>query len=318
MSRSAPDKEGLDGGPGNPSECPATVTTISVIIPAYNYGRFLRDAIDSALAQTCPALEVIVVDDGSTDDTPQILNSYGHRIVVIRQENLGTSSARNAGIAAARGEYVSFLDSDDIWRPRKLECDAARFALDPTLGMVHCGVETFDHAGRTLSVSLTGLEGWIAPDLLRLDRDVITAPGSNLTVRKAVAEEVGGYDPGLLQAEDWDFCYRIACRYRAGFVPEVLVRYRQHGGGNHLNIPRMEKDMLKALEKAFQSPDLAVQSLRKHAYGRVHRILAGCYFESREPRLFLRHGYKSVRYDPRNLGYFAAYPLRVVSRVLSR
>ena len=318
MTRSAPDQEGLNGGPGNCSECPATVTTISVIIPAYNYGRFLRDAIDSALAQTCPALEIIVVDDGSTDDTPQILNSYGDRIRAIRQENLGTSAARNAGIAAARGEYVSFLDSDDVWRPRKLECDAARFALDPTLGMVHSGAETFDNAGRTISISLTGLEGWIAPDLLRLDRDVITAPGSNLTVRKVVAEEVGGYDPGLQQAEDWDFCYRIACRYRAGFVPEVMVRYRQHGSGTHLNIPRMEKDMLKALEKAFQSPDPAVQSLRNHSYGRLHRILAGCYFERGEPRLFLKHVYKSVRYDPRNIGYFAAYPLRALSRAISR
>ncbi|HXA18216.1 MAG TPA: glycosyltransferase family A protein [Thermoanaerobaculia bacterium] len=313
MTRFALDQEGLNGGPGN-----CTVTTISVIIPTYNYGRFLCDAIDSALAQTCPALEVIVVDDGSTDDTPRILADYGGRIRVIHQKNLGVSAARNAGITAARGEYLSFLDSDDIWRPRKLECDVARLAADPTLGMVHCGAETFDNSGRTLSISLTGLEGWIALDLLRLDREVIAAPGSNVTVRRAAAEEAGGYDPGLQQAEDWDFCYRIACRYRAGFVPEVLVRYRQHGSGNHHNIPRMEKNMLKALEKAFQSPDPAVQSLRRHAYGSVHRILAGCYFESREPLLFLKHVVRSLRYDPRNLGYFAAYPLRAVSRASSR
>jgi glycosyltransferase involved in cell wall biosynthesis len=313
MTRSAPDQEGLNGGPGNCSECPATVTTISVIIPAYNYGRFLRDAVDSALAQTCPAFEVIVVDDGSTDDTPQILAGYGDRIVVIRQENLGTSAARNAGIAAARGEYVSFLDADDIWRPRKLECDAARFALDPTLGMVHCGAETFDNAGRTLSVSLTGLEGWIAPALLRLDREVIATPGS-VTVRKAAAMEVGRYDSRLEVAEDWDFCYRIACRYRAGFVPEVLVRYRLHGRGKHLDIRKMEQGMFLALEKAFESPDRAVQALRNHTYGRIHRILAGCYFQDRQPRPFLRHMITSLRYDPRNLAYFTAYPFRLAKR----
>jgi len=184
--------------------------------------------------------------------------------------------------------------------------------------MVDCGAETFDNGGRTLSVSQTGLEGWIGPDLLRLDREVIAAPGSNMTVRKAVAEEAGGYDPDLQQAEDWDFCYRIACRYRAGFVPEVLVRYRQHGNGQHLNIPRMEKDMLKALEKAFQSPGAAVQSLRRRSYGNLHRILAGCYFQRHELRLFLKHVVRSLRYDLRNLGYFAAYPLRAASRALSR
>jgi glycosyltransferase involved in cell wall biosynthesis len=294
------------------------VTTVSAIIPTYNYGRFLREAIDSTLAQTYPALEVIVVDDGSTDDTPQILASYGDRIRAIRQENLGVGAARNTGIAAAQGEYLAFLDSDDIWRPRKLECDVARFTADPGVGMVHCGAETFDNTGKTISVSLGGLEGWVAPDLLRLDREVIAAPGSGMTVRQSIAEELGGYDPRLQPSEDWDFCYRVACRYRVGFVPEVLVRYRLHGSGIHLNIQKMENGMLLALEKAFMSPDPAVQALRNHSYGRIHRVLAGCYFQSRKPRLFLRHMIKSLRYDPRNLAYFAAYPMRAASRALSR
>ena len=292
------------------------MTTISVIIPTYNYGRFLREAIDSVLAQTYPAHEIIVVDDGSTDDTPRILAEYGDRIRVIRQENLGASAARNTGIAAARGEWVSFLDSDDLWLPRKLECDAARIAADPDLGMVHCGAEQFDNTGRTIAVFLGGLEGWVAPDLLRLDREVIAAPGSGLTVRKTAAEEVGGYDPRIECAEDWDFCYRIARRHRTGVIPEVLARYRQHGTGRHLNIPKMANGMFQALEKAFQSPDPEVQSQRKRTYGHLHRVLAGCYFQSRELWLFLRHMFNSLRYDPRNFAYFATYPLRVVSRAV--
>jgi glycosyltransferase involved in cell wall biosynthesis len=294
------------------------VTTISVIIPTYNYDRFLREAIDSVLAQTYPAQEIIVVDDGSTDDTPRILAEYGDRIRVIRQDNLGVSAARNTGIAAARGEWVAFLDSDDVWRPRKLECDVARIAADPDLGMVHCGAEQFDNTGKTLFVFLGGLEGWVAPDLLRLDREVIAAPGSGLTVRKTAAEEAGGYDTRIECAEDWDFCYRIACRHRAGFIPEVLARYRLHGSGRHLNIRKMEDGMLLALEKAFQSSDPAVQAMRKQTYGRLHRVLAGCYFQSRQPRLFLRHVINSLRYDPRNAAYFAAYPLRVAKRAFAR
>lgn len=292
--------------------------TVSVIIPTYNYARFLREAIDSALAQTHPALEIIVVDDGSTDETPQILAGYGDRIRAIRQNNLGVGAARNTGIAAARGEYLSFLDSDDIWQPRKLEMEIARFEADPSLGMVHCGAESFDAAGNTLLVSLTGMEGWIASELLRLDRQVITAPGSGMIVPKRVAEEIGGYDDRLQPSEDWDFCYRVAARYRVGFVGEVLVRYRLHGNGIHLNIPRMETAMLMALEKAFMSADPAVQSLRKHTYGRIHRILAGCYFQAHQPRRFFRHMAKSLRYDVGNLRYFAAYPLRVAARALVR
>jgi len=294
------------------------VKTISVVIPTYNYGHFLRDAIDSALAQTHPAFEIIVVDDGSTDNTPEILAGYGDRIRVISQQNKGVGAARNAGIAASHGDYIAFLDSDDIMKPRKLECDIARFASDPELGLVHCGVEWFDNAGKTLSIRLTGLEGWVAPVLLGLDQEVISAPGSGIAVPKRVAEEIGGFDPRLQPSEDWDFCYRVAVRYRFGFVPEVLVRYRLHGSGIHLNIPKMENGMLQALEKAFRSPDPAVQSLRKHTYGRIHRVLAGCYFQSHQPRQFLKHMIKSLRYDLSNFGYFAAYPIRIASRALSR
>ena len=288
--------------------------TISVIIPAYNHARYLAEAIDSVLAQTYAPLEIIVVDDGSTDDTPAVAASYGDRIRYIRQENAGVGAARNRGIAVARGEYLALLDSDDIWLPEKLEREIALFDADPQLGFVHCGVEKFDESGQT-SISMTGAEGWIATDLLRLDREVIAALGSCPIVPKRVAEEVGGYDARLPPSEDWDFCYRVALRYRAGFVPMVLVRYRLHGGGIHLNVTRMEQGMMTALAKAFASDDPAVQSERRSTYGRMHRILAGCYFQKRDPRRFLRHMFKSLRYDVRNVGYFAAYPLRVALRV---
>ena len=289
--------------------------TISVIIPTYNHARFLRDAVDSALAQTYAPLEVIVVDDGSTDATPRILAAYGDRIRAIRRENGGVGAARNTGIAAARGELLAFLDSDDIWRPAKLEMQVARFEADPGLGLVHCRAETFDDAGKLVHAPLVGLEGWVAMELLRFDRGVIAAPCSATVVPKRVAEELGGFDPRLQPSEDWDFYYRLATRYRIGYVNDILVHYRIHSGGIHLNTPGMERGMLLALEKAFASPDPAVQSLRNHTYGRVHRVLAGCYFQSRKPRQFVRHMIKSLRYDPRNAVYFASYPLRVIARL---
>lgn len=290
--------------------------TVSVIIPTYNHAAYLREAVDSARRQTAPPFEIIVVDDGSTDETPRILAAYGDRIRTIRQENQGVAAARNAGLAAARGDYVAFLDSDDIWNLRKLERQIARFESDPDLGLVHCGLQWIDALGAVTSVSVAGLEGWVASDLLRLEREVIAAPGSSIMVPARVAREIGGFDPRLPPSEDWDFCYRVTTQYRIGYVREVLFSYRQHGRGIHLNIPRMEKGMLLAFDKAFASSDAAVRSMKNRSYGRLHRILAGCYLQARQPRAALRHLVKSLQYDPRNAGYFAGYPLRVLSRAL--
>jgi glycosyltransferase involved in cell wall biosynthesis len=292
------------------------VKTVSVIIPTFNYARFLGEAIDSALAQSYAPLEIIVVDDGSTDATSEVLAAYGDRIRVLRQKNEGVAMARNAGIAAARGDYLAFLDSDDAWYPRKLELQMPRFEAEPALGLVHCGAETIDSAGRMLSASTGGMEGRVAEAMLRMDREVINPQGSSIVVPKRVAEEIGGFDPRLPPSEDWDFCYRIAARYPVGYVAAALVRYRLHGLGIHHNIARMERAMLLAFEKAFADP--AVQPLRRTSYGRLHRILAGCYFETRQPRSFVRHVLESLRYDPRNIGYFAAYPLRVMFRRRAR
>ena len=124
---------------------------VSVVIPTHNHAGYIRQAIDSALAQTSAPLEVIVVDDGSTDETPRILADYGGRIRAIRQSNAGVSVARNTGIAAAAGDLIALLDSDDSWAPTKLERQIARLSADPGVGLVHCGSERVDEAGRRLS-----------------------------------------------------------------------------------------------------------------------------------------------------------------------
>jgi len=278
------------------------VLTISVIIPTYDRAREVGAAIASVLAQTRPALEIIVVDDGSTDETPDVLARYGECVRVVRQENQGVAAARNAGIAVARGDLLAFLDSDDVWLPRNLELRAARIEADPGLGLVHCGAD-FEGTG----IRLDGTEGSVASEILRLDRSVIVAHGSVMVPRR-VAEEVGGFDVRMRVSEDWDFCYRVAARYRIGFVAEVLELHARHATGLQNDIAAMEHGMLLALDKAFADP--AVQPLRRHSYGRLHRILSGCYFEQRQWRVFLRHFVKSMRWDWRNIGYYAAYPLR--------
>jgi glycosyltransferase involved in cell wall biosynthesis len=291
--------------------------SVSAIVPAFNYGRYLSAAIDSALAQTYPLLELVVVDDGSTDETAAVLASYGERVRVLRQDNRGPAAARNAGIAAARGELLAFLDADDGWHPRKLELQVERLAAEPAPGLVHCGMERIDGSGRTLGVATGGREGWIADTILRLEEGVIGPPSTWLVPRRIV-EETGGFDERLLSSEDWDLAYRIARRHPFGYVPLPLTRYREHGGGVHHDVPRLESSWMLALDKAFTRGQADVQPLRRHSYGRLHRILAGCYFQARRPLRFLRHAVQSVRHDPRNLGYFASFPLRALGRAAGR
>lgn len=287
-----------------------TGTGISVVIPTYNHGAFLDEALASVFAQSAPALEVIIVDDGSIDDTAEVLRRHAGRIRVIQQTNRGVAAARNAGAAVATRELIAFLDADDAWLPSKLERQLSRFVADPALGLVHCGVEEIDQHGRRLRSRLDGMEGWVAQEMLLFRRAVILGGGSATVVRRAVFEEVGGFDESMSTSADWDLYYRIARRYRVGFVPEVLVRYRVHDGNMHMNVHGMASDMLRAYAKAFSETDPALPGLRRHAYGRLHAVLAGSFFRVGEYGGFVRHALKSILLRPAGLGYFAGYPVR--------
>src|SRR5438309_10234328 len=147
--------------------------TVSVVIPTYNHARFLTRAVDSVLAQTLSPAEVIVVDDGSTDETHAVLARFGGRVRAIRQENGGVAAARNNGVRMSTGHLLAFIDADDIWLPDKLRCQVERFIAEPDLGLVHCGGEDVDADGTVLRRHLEGLQGWVAEDLLMLRREVI-------------------------------------------------------------------------------------------------------------------------------------------------
>ena len=284
---------------------------VSVVIPTYNYGRFIAEAIESVLGQTLPPADIVVVNDGSTDGTEEVVLGFGGRVKYIRQENRGVSEARNRGVAETTGELIAFLDADDTWERTKLEKQVERFAADEEIGLVHCGMREFDStSGETIALHLDGGEEGIAENLLLWDGPVVVGPGGTIMVRRTAFEEAGGFDSRLKCGEDWDLCYRIARRYKVGFVSEPLVNYRSHGGAAHRNVENMELGMGMFYEKAFATDDAGVKTLKRRAYGNYHRVLAGSYLHAGRWGKFIEHSAKSIVNRPANLGYFLAYPLR--------
>ncbi|HEX8287412.1 MAG TPA: glycosyltransferase [Pyrinomonadaceae bacterium] len=286
--------------------------TVSVIIPNYNYGRFLRETIESVLAQTYPCKEIVVVDDGSTDDSLEVLARYDqNKVKIIRQKNRGVGAARNAGVKASSGDLVAFLDADDFWLAHKIEKQIERLLSDKDFGLVTCGMREFDVSGKTIEIYAQGMEGWRAEEIL-LVKPVMVGPGSTSLLWRRVFDEVGGFDERkeMHPSEDWEFCYRVARVSKIAFVPEILAAYRNHGGNGHLQVPRFERAMLMGYEKIFQDADEQVLKMRRTCYGNLYKILAGSYLRAGQYGNFLKNAAKSLFFMPGNLSYFAAFPLR--------
>lgn len=198
---------------------------VSVVIPCFNGARFLRAAIDSALAQSYGAVEVVVVDDGSTDDSGAIAESYGSRVKVIRQENRGLSAARNRAVAASTGEFVTLLDADDVLLP---ECVANRARIlfeNGAVGLVAGYFREIDDDGNVRDrVPELRRIGKLPPFRQAVRRN--WGPPVGWTFRREAYERCGGFDPLLRSCEDWDFVIRVARRFAIAYDPTVQVHYR--------------------------------------------------------------------------------------------
>lgn len=226
-------------------------TSVSVVIPTYNPSEALREAIDSALAQTQPPREVIVVDDGSTVDTSWVPAAYGSRIRFLRKANGGPASARNAGCRLAVGDLIAFLDADDAWEPKKLAVQTAVFARHQDVGLVYGPVTRVDRDGRPAleaGASPYRPSGRIAEALFL--KNVV--PTSTVMIRRRCLDETGGFDedPRLISVEDYDLWLRMAERYEAVCVEQPLVRYRLHPAGISRNTNRSYSGERLVVEKA--------------------------------------------------------------------
>lgn len=251
---------------------------VSVIIPTYNRRQYVQEAIDSVLAQTHMDYEIIVIDDGSTDGTGKVLEArYGDRIRYEWQENQGESVARNRGIELACGEFVAFLDSDDLWLPDKLTQQLTLVSAHDDIGMVYGGAWLIDGSGHRISddpwESYPEATAVPLADLLR--GNTVSGP-TTVLIRRSTLDRVGGFDPEIRYGEDWDLWIRVASTTRIWYAPEPLACIRRHTG-TQCYYPDPQKnsrrlaDNLRVLEKAFSAcPEMLTVDEQRGIQGEVY------------------------------------------------
>jgi glycosyltransferase involved in cell wall biosynthesis len=240
---------------------------VSVIIPTYNRSKLLRVAVESALAQTYPNIEVIVVDDGSTDDTAAVMAQYAGQAIYLKQANQDVAAARNTGIRTASGEYLTFLDDDDMILRTKIERQVQVLTSHPRVGLVHCRFYHIDEDGDLLSKIGPLPAGAVLKELLC--RNFIWA-GAPL-VRRRCLEQVGLFDEGIPAiCADWDMWLRIAqAGYPFACVQEPLGAYRVQRDSMLANVAKLEQAILAIFDKVFANPQLPadVAAVKAQAYG---------------------------------------------------
>lgn len=229
---------------------------VSVIVATHNYARYLPQAIESILQQTYTDRELIVVDDGSTDETPQTIEPYAHQLHYEQQSNQGVSATRNRGLDLASGELIAFLDADDFYLPDKLALQVHRFDTEPSLGLVHSGWLLVNQQGETI----TTIEPWLNAPHLNLEawlhwKPVIPGP---MLFRREWLQRVGGFNTSLRYAEDLDLIFRLSLAgCQAAWVYQPTLCYRQHDTSKKISKrPRVLQAQRQVLERFFQSSNL--------------------------------------------------------------
>ena len=255
---------------------------LTVIIPTYNRGWILKEAIDSVLTQDYKDFELIVVDDGSTDNTSEILASYGNDIKVLFQENKGVSAARNRGIAEASGQFIAFIDSDDLWLPQKLSTQVEFFNQTPD-ALICQTEEVWIRKGKRVNPKMRHKKpsGMIFEPSLEL---CLVSP-SAVMIRRVLFDRVGAFDVTLPACEDYDLWLRISCRFPVHLIDTPLIIKRGGHNDQLSSMKGLDKFRIKAIEKIIKSNRLSDDQCRaavKTVKEKCEIYAAGCRKRGRE------------------------------------
>lgn len=278
------------------------IPRVSVIIPTFNNFQYIGQAVASVMEQTYKSYEIIVIDDGSTDDTGSYFAGLDGPVRYVYQENKGVSAARNHGLRLARGEYIVFLDGDDVLLPNKIEKQVNFLDNHPKVGCVHSGWQLIDENG----VMLKTVEPWHDAPRLDLKTWLLWKPVflGAMMMRRHWLTQAGGFDAKLRQAEDVDLVFRMAvngCLFAWLYFP--TVRYRQHGDNVMRNAKEQAESITRVLNKFFSGPTLPHRIRRKEPLVRYSTLIWIVWHLYRNGRMeavvaYLRESLKYSRYSP--------------------
>lgn len=255
---------------------------ISVIIPVYNGEITIQETIDSVLGQTFVDFELIIIDDGSSDRTVEIIKeiikqNLDSRIKLSSYPNKGLSASRNRGIQRSQGEYISFIDADDLWTQDKLTMQYAALQNTPNATIAYSGTRRIDKYGKTLyDIPLAKIRGDIYNYLLLRD---IVGSGSNPLIQRQALLSTGGFDESLRAAEDWDLWIKLSAKYEFIDVPLHQILYRRSPQSMSSQINRQERETLKVINHAFMQAPKDLQYLKKPSLINVYISLVFKYLE---------------------------------------
>jgi hypothetical protein len=298
----------------------AKMPHFSVVIPAYNTSPYIQDCLQSVLAQTEPDFEVIVVDDGSTDDTAaQVKAISDPRIHLIQQPNGGLAAARNTGIWAAQGELVAFLDADDRWCPEKLAAHRQVLEQHPEASVSYDWAAFIDSQGQRTGLCMAQSRIQLTPEALLLKNYL--GNGSTAVVRRGILEQVGGFDESLRRMVDHELWIRLTHGgHHIQLVPAVLTDYRTHSQSFTADTGRMLQGVEAFLQKVATYAPESVQKLSPLVWAFTHRwmaraaFVAGDYDKARSHALHAVQAAPQVLWrDPRGPITFAAIALQTVT-----
>ncbi|MFQ5714308.1 MAG: glycosyltransferase family 2 protein [Candidatus Scalinduaceae bacterium] len=278
--------------------------TISVIIHTYNNEKFIGETIKSVLSQTYKDYEIIVVDDGSTDNTRAALLPYMDKIRYYYKENGGIASAKNAGIKLSKAKFIAFFDHDDLWVPDKLKMQMEYFNKNPQAGLVYSKYTTFRDGKKLRTKPKKGYSGWIFAKLL--SKSIIQT--STVMVKKECLDAIGPFDESFALADEYDLFLRIARKFQCGFIDKELTKYRVHNSNASKNDFLFDKENLRVYRSVYDNGTVLGRKEEKILKKRIAR------YNLKVARRFYAQGQleESMKYHNEALVYLPFYK-RIIS-----
>lgn len=292
--------------------------TISVVIPAYNAQATITKTIESVRQQTYSDLEIIVINDGSSDRTAEIVNNIKEqRIKLFNYPNGGVATARNRGIAKARGEYIAFLDADDFWTEDKLELQLQALIENPDAGVAYSWTYFLYQEDICYPSEPVYHRGNVYPQLLTKN---FIHHGSNPLIRREAIAFVGEFAPSFPHCADWDYYLRLAAKYDFVVVPKHQIYYRQSANSMTSKIDDIERQLCQMLDKTYYTVPQKLQHLQRQSKSWIWQYCSQQYLEYGRDRqsIFKAADYlwRSIIFNPRSL--FKTYTYRLTTWAIKK